>query len=226
MRPALPIGAVVFLAIAATPAAAQRWGTPGNGFYGWDRRASAPIRDRSREGKVEFTRFVADGAAAQMLGHGPVAVTAASEGLADEREQATYEAAVIDRLAGVGYDTVAKGAGGQTVELTVRHAEVEAPEPPHSPVHGSMSVGVDSRGGSYTALAVGVDARKPLKALVSTRLEARIRDSAGTVLWEGRADIATREGDAKWTGQAIAARLADALFSGFPGRNGETIATR
>jgi hypothetical protein len=223
MRLALSACVLALSAAAATPAPAQRWG---DGLYGWDRAGAAPVRHRGREGKVEVTRFVADDAAAQALGHGAIVVKTAGEGLVDAREQATFEAAVIDRLAAVGYDTAGGGADGQTLELSVSHAQVEAPEPPHKPVHGAMSVGVDSRGGSYAALAVGVDARKPLKALVSTRMEARIRDSAGTVLWEGRADIATRLGDDKWSEQAIAGKLADALFSGFPGRNGETIAAR
>jgi hypothetical protein len=90
-----------------------------------------------------------------------------------------------------------------------------------------MAVGVSSRGGSYQALGINIDLSKPAKALLSTRLEARIRDKvSGAVLWEGRADIATRDGDSKWTDQAIAARLAEALFAGFPGKNGETIAAR
>jgi hypothetical protein len=228
----LPLSALTLIAVAATPALAQRWGYPGayqgSGPYGWDRGPlDRPVRDRSREGRVEVTRFLADGAATQALGHGAIAVSAASsEGIADEREGATYEAAVIDRLAGVGYDTVSKpGDSGQTVELTIRHAELEPAELPHKPVHGAMEVGVSSHGGSYQSLAIGIDMTKPLKALVSTRLEARIRDKAsGAVLWEGRADIATRDGDAHWTDQAIATKLAAALFSGFPGKSGETIA--
>jgi hypothetical protein len=111
------------------------------------------------------------------------------------------------------------------VELSIRHAELEPAEGPHKPVHGAMEVGVSSHGGSYQSLAIGIDMSKPRKALVSTRLEARIRDKAsGAVLWEGRADIATRDGDGRWTEQAIATRLAAALFSGFPGKSGETIA--
>ena len=50
----------------ASPASAQRWGYPGAERYGWDRSAGA--RDRSQEGKVEVTRFLAEGAAAQALG--------------------------------------------------------------------------------------------------------------------------------------------------------------
>src|SRR6478736_2471914 len=136
----LPLAAVVLTALAA-PALAQRWGSDPYGRsadrYDWDH---APIssRDRSREGRVEVTRFLAEGAAAQALGHGTitVAVAAADDSLADQRERATYEAAVIDRLAGAGYDTLGKSEGGQTVELHVRHAEVAPAEAPHRPVSG------------------------------------------------------------------------------------------
>ncbi len=225
----LPITAVALTALAAAPAVAQRWGYPGVYPYGWDRGPDRfPTPNRSREGKVEVTRFVAEGPAAQSLGHGAIAVAKADDALVDDRERATYEAAVIDRLAGAGYDTQVKaGEGGQTVELHIRHAEIAPPEARHKPVSGEMSVGVDSRGGSYESLAIGLDLRKPAKALLSTRLEARIRDKAsGAVLWEGRADIATRDGDSKWSDQVIAAKLAEALFAGFPGKNGETIAAR
>jgi len=231
----LPLAAVALTTSLAAPALAQRWGYPGADPYGrganrysWDH---APIssRDSSREGRVEVTRFLAEGTAAQALGHGAitVAVAAADDSLADERERATYEAAVIDRLAGVGYDTLAKSGGGQSVELHIRHAEVEPPELPHKPVSGEMEVGVSNHGGSYQALGINIDMSKPRKALLSTRLEARILDKAsGAVLWEGRADIATRDGDPKWPDQAIAGKLAEALFAGFPGKNGETIAAR
>jgi hypothetical protein len=222
-RSLLALTATTALAVAATPALAQRWGYPGS--YGWGHESRyGSTRDRGSEGKVEVTRFLADDGAAQALGHGAITVAASEEGTADAREQATYEAAVIDRLAGAGYDTQAPtGASGQTVELNVLHAEAEPAEAPHKPVSGAMEVGVSNHG-SYQALAIGVDLSKPRKALVSTRLEARIRDKAsGAVLWEGRADIDTREGDPKWTDQAIAAKLAGALFAGFPGKNGETI---
>jgi len=226
------------------------WGRPG-----WHEPLRSTRDDR--EGKVEVTRFLGqDGAAA--LGHGQIAVevtandvkadrgSAFASGLpeskalgnygpSDERvgpdsthNDATYEAAVIDQLVKLGYDT--KGAGpdnGQIAELTITRSVIEPPEPPHKPVSGEMDVGVSSRGGSAVGLAVNLDFTKPAKALVSTRLEARIRDRAtGAALWEGRADLATRDGDAKWTEQTIAARLADALFGGFPGKSGETFPAR
>lgn len=222
--------AVSLLAAAATPALAQRgWSYPERDpFGGWgdrrDRDRLQPRRADEREGKVEVTRFVGDGDAAARLGQGPVDVTAAPAGTADERERATYEAAVIDQLAGAGYDTAAPADdSGQVVELRILHTVAAPAEAPRKPVSGEMAVGVSNRGSSV-GMAIDIDLRKPRGALLSTRLEARIRDRAsGAVLWEGRADIATRDGDERWSDQAIAARLAAALFSGFPGKSGETI---
>ena len=227
-RVLLPLTAFTVIALAATPALAQRWGYPGASPYGWG-GPFGPVapRDRSREGKVEVTRFLANGASAQALGHGSIAV-AARQGRRGRRTRAGDVRGGRDRSPRrrrLRHRRRPAGDGGQTVELHVLHAEVEPAEAPHKPVSGAMSLGVDSRGGRYAGLGIGIDMRKPLPALISTRLEARIRDKAsGTVLWEGRADMATREGDPKWTDQAIATKLADALFSGFPGKNGETIA--
>lgn len=211
------------LAVLAMPLAAQPG--PGWGASGWPARDARFGRDApSREGKVEVARFLAEGSAAEALGKGSVTVAAAPAGAgdADERELATYEAAVIDRLAGAGYDVVTPDpVGGQVVELRIVHAEVVPQEAPHKPVSGAMTMGVSNHG-SMMGMAVAVDLSKPKKALVSTRLEARIRDRAtGAVLWEGRAEMVTRDGDERWGQQEIAAKLAGVLFEGFPNRTGE-----
>jgi hypothetical protein len=224
--------------IAALATALPANARPGRmGGAGWDgpmarsswQRDRAASASRDREGKVEVSRFLAEGAAAAALGKGSIAVGAApADGeAADSREMATFEAAVIDQLARAGYDTAtADPAGGQVTELRILHAVIEPEEAPHKPVSGEMEVGVSNRG-SMMGMAIAIDMSKPRKALVSTRLEARIRDRAsGNVLWEGRADIVTRDGDARWTDQAIAARLAEALFDDFPGHSGETVAAR
>ena len=54
-----------------------------------------------------------------------------------------------------------------------------------------------------------------------------IRPSAGgDSLWEGRARFTATANSDYADQRAAAARLADALFSGFPGRSGETIEVR
>lgn len=226
-RPAL--AAALILAGGAAPALAHPggwgggWGgDPWGHSYGssWDRqRASGPA-----EGKVEVNRFIAEDIDLATLGKGPLTVGGASEGVnAEDLELKVYESAVLDRLAGAGYQTATTAsAAGQVAEVRVTHATVVPEEAPHKPVSGEMAVGVSNRG-SMMGLALNIDMTKPLKALISTRLEARIKDKAsGKVLWEGRADIVTREGNAKWNDNAIAARLAKALFDGFPGKSGET----
>lgn len=222
--------AVLVLTAAVSAPAMARPG--GFGAPGWGDPMWGPRDDwqRSRnsgpaEGKVEVTRFTADDVAPGVLGSGVVSVGASpAAGEMSEFELKTYEAAVIDSLAAAGYQTAAPaGAAGQTVELRVSHDVVVPEEGPKKPVSGAMEVGVNSRGGSMMGMALNVDLSKPRKALVSTRLEARILDKAsGKVLWEGRADIVTREGSDKWTDSAIAERLSRALFEGFPGKSGET----
>ena len=189
------------------------WGRPSASDWGnsrWDRPSAS--RNDDREGKVEAESFVADGSAADALGRGSVTIEIAGEG------DPAYEAAVIDQLVRAGYDTLPAAEGqGQIAELKIVRSELVPPEGKRNPVSGEMDVGFSNRGSSV-GLGINLDFSKPKKALVSTRLETRIRDRAtGAVLWEGRADIATREGDDDWSDQAIATKLAQSLFRKFPG---------
>lgn len=231
-RTALLLG----LSACVFPAAAQaRWGGPGwaDGGWGgpgwgadpWSSRAMATRANRtadSGEGRITVSRFVAEGPGAGTLGKGIVAVTGAPTGSGVEsRELAVYEAATIDQLAQLGYRTDRPASeAGQVTELHVTHDEV-APQKVKKPVSGAATVGMSNRG-SMMGLAMAVDLSKPRGALIATRLEARIRDRAtGAVLWEGRADVVTRQGSDTWTEGVIANRLAAALFDGFP-KSGES----
>ncbi|HZV09354.1 MAG TPA: hypothetical protein VFF94_06330, partial [Novosphingobium sp.] len=95
---ALAVGALVV----ATPVLAQPgwgggWGRGGfDGPGGWDGPATASGAD-PREGRVQAESFVApDGV--DLLGRGRIAVQAGPGGSADERQEATFEAAIIDQL--------------------------------------------------------------------------------------------------------------------------------
>ena len=206
--------------VLAAPVPARPWGAPGwdgpmvppsDGRYG-PRRGSDP-----REGKVEATTFVASSPNTSALGHGPVVLASGAGSMSSGLEDVTFESALVDQLAKAGYQTNAAGqANGQVVEYVVSHDVVQPQQPPHSPVSGEVAVGAGNRG-SAVGMAIDIDLSKPLKALVATRLEARIRDSAShELLWEGRAQVITREGDSHWTAQALAARLSAALFRNFP----------
>jgi hypothetical protein len=222
--------ALVLLPLAILSAAAPALARPGVYPGGWNDgmmgpgefpRRQAQKADSSNEGKVAVSRFVAPDLAPGTLGHGPVSVTTAQPAIdSGPYSSPTFEAAVIDRLVQAGYDTtIINPAGGQTVELHITRHDVQPQEAPHKPVSGEMSMGVSNRG-SMMGMAVNVDLSKPRAALVSTRLEARIRDrQSNAVLWEGRAEISTRDGDSHWTEQAVATKLAQALFDGFPNRS-------
>ncbi len=171
-------------------------------------------------GKVDVARFVAPNLAPGTLGHGPIAVSSAQDAFSDPQDMAPFEAAVVDQLVHAGYQTaISDQQGGQVAELRLIRAEARPPEAPHKPVSGEMSMGVSNRG-TMAGMAINVDLTKPKGALYATRLEARIRDrGSNAVLWEGRAEILTRQGDPHWDKQAIARKLATVLFDGFPNRS-------
>lgn len=229
--------------LTALPVSAQSgpggWGNSGWSDRGWNSGRSTPssraervgVRDRSSEGRVEVSSFVAEGDAAKTLGHGIVTVTSRSDSLDGRADSSAgkevapvttssypaFEAAVIDRLAAIGYETASRAdQGGQTVELRIQRVEVQPEEAKRNPVSGSTTVGVSNHG-SMMGMALNVDLRKPLKALWSTQLSAQIRDrTTHEVLWEGRASMRTRDGDPRWSEQAVAQQLAGALFADFP----------
>jgi hypothetical protein len=223
----LPLALLILTAAAgADPVVAQPsgwgggWGGPSSGGgFGYRGYGSSRRGPDDREGKVQVSRFTAEDIDVATLGRGPIGVAAMPGSTGDEREGATFEAAVIDQLAKAGYDTVTPGARGQVAEVRVIRDVVRPEETKRSPVSGETTVGVSNRG-SFASMAVNVDLSKPAKALMSTRLMARIRDRAtDKILWEGRADIVTRDGDSHWTEQAIATRLAAALFEDFAAKS-------
>lgn len=197
------------------------------------RPGGEPSSPRSRDARVIAERFVADADAARALGRGAITIAPEANSSADRSDdrsaapsliapaasqnRAAFEAALIDQLVRAGYDT-AKSApvAAQIAELRVSRHVVAPAEPPRKPLSGQAAMAVGNRGAAY-GLALNLDMSKPAPALVSTRIDARIRDGAqGRILWEGRAEMTTPEGDARWSDQAIAARLTQSLFAGFP----------
>jgi len=139
-------------------------------------------------------------------------------------ESGVFQDAIAARLGHDGYVIAPPGdaaAVGQILELRVSHGLVTPGDPPHKTVSGEAAMGVSNRG-SGMSLGIAIDLTKPRGPVVSTRVDVRIRDAAtGRALWEGRADMAAREGDGRWPDAKIAARLAGALFDRFPGWSGE-----
>lgn len=219
------------IAAVATPAAAQMrpWGgraasdswRDGPGAWGDPMTVSNPrstVRDLpdSREGQVTSEHFSAQDAG-DRLGQGGVTVMSKPDSTPDARDRLTYEAALIDRLVMAGYDSqLPPDEIGQVAEIRVIRTVAEPAEQKRSPVSGSTAVSVSNRGTAY-GMAVNVDLTKPKTALLSTRMELRIRDrETNEVLWESRAQIWTREDDEHWEEGDIATRLSAALLEGFP----------
>ena len=235
-RPALFIAALTLVAAAPTLARPGGWGGMGWGGSGWgasrmdpwgdDRLASRSSGRDEREGKVDAASFAADDAQ-KLLGKGAITVSASPGTTSDASEQAAYEAALIDQLVKAGYDTTAPDPkGGQRAEIRIVRDVLVPEEQKRNPVSGAMSVGTGTYGSSV-GMAVALDFSKPRKALLSTRVEVRIIDTAtDKPLWEGRAEIATRDGDSRWNEQAIATRLAAAMFAQFPAGSERTVASR
>lgn len=176
---------------------------------------------------VEVTRFT--GSAPAQLGQGRIAVVAApGDTGADSLEFSLYRNAVAAELGRLGY-TVANGStqGAQVAEIALERG-VNAPMVPGG--RGPVSVGVGGgTGGFGSGLGVGVGinlgggGNRDTEELYR-QLRVTIRSGTSTTpLWEGRANF-TASSNSDYAGeQAAAGRLAQALFTGFPGESGATI---
>jgi hypothetical protein len=153
-------------------------------------------------------------------------------------EWMTYAAAVSAALQRNGYSCVF-GSGGTCVfqgaladappnaqRVTVRLDRSAAAQR-----DGGSGVGVGVGGstggyGSGVGVGVGIDVTRlfggggPDTAL---RLSVRIDGADQQAVWEGRAETAVRSRSPAGQPGIAAARLTDALFSGFPGTSGQTI---
>jgi len=170
---------------------------------------------------VEVTRFSDDTAGA--LGRGPIAVIA-SPGTENSFESAAFQAAVSDELAQLGY-IVTGDMAQQVAEVSVEQF-VTSQGGGHSPV----DVGVGGSTGTYgsgVGVGVGINLGGRPADRIDTELRVVIKPSGGTnALWEGRARFNATTNSDYADQRAAAAKLADALFRGFPGRSGETIEVR
>ena len=225
------LAAAMILFVLPQAAAAQMHGGPGGpGGWGerdrgWARRDWArrdwPVRHQaSDEGRVTAEHFKVEGAE-EFLGQGEIRVEVLQGSTPEARERLDYEAAMLDRLGAAGYDISGNGAGAtQIAQIRIVSDVVEAAEQRRSPLSGEGDVSISNRG-TAVGMAVALDFTEPKKALMATRMELRIVDSAtGQALWEGRAAIRTRDQDDQWDASAIANRLAAAVLEDFPARGG------
>lgn len=172
-------------------------------------------------GPVEVTRFHVPELAS--LGRGAIAVEPAAGQDGSSLEFGSYAGAVSRQLSLLGYSPAA--ASGASPQVAMLRIERRSFRPDRA--RGPVSVGVGGGTGSYGSglgVGIGLDLSGPPPELVETLLGVTIRDRAsGKPLWEGKATFAVRATSPLATTQLGAAKLAEALFKGFPGSSGETI---
>lgn len=179
-------------------------------------------------GPVEVTRFHLGAP----LESGTVTVEPLPGGAAPSIEFQTYAAAVNTELLTSGFTAPAIGAPAQylaVVSFTRTGREVG---PARSPV--SIGLGGGVGGGGYRGGGVGLGGGisfpigKPrTREIIASELGVQIRRrSDGTVIWEGRAQTAADIRAPESVAANSAAKMARALFRGFPGESGRTITVR
>lgn len=172
-------------------------------------------------GPVEVTRFVAP-ERVSLLGEGSIRLESGEDDGRNSLALVPYENAVAAELASLGYSVGAPGAADQIATVTVERYIVTR-EGRRSPV----SVGVGGSTGSFgsgVGLGIGINLGGGPRDQVGSELAVTIRDAAsGDVFWEGRADFRVDDNSPLAQSEANAQTLAAALFSDFPGNNGQTI---
>ena len=172
-------------------------------------------------GPVEVTRFHVPELAT--LARGTIAVEPAERQDGSSLEFASYAGAVARQLSLLGFGEAA--TPGTSRQVAVLRIERHSWRPDRA--RGPVSVGVGGQTGSYgsgVGVGIGLDLSGPPPQQVETLLGVTIKDRAsGKPLWEGKASFAVRASSPLATTQLGAAKLAEALFKGFPGSSGETI---
>jgi len=196
LKPAFPITAILLLAGCATPVFVS---------------------------PVEVTRFAAPvqaAAVSPMQQRGTITLAPAAGTDAATAEYRAQAEAVAIQLAALGYRVVAQD-GAQVAQISLVHSVTPAESRSPISVAGNGSVGSY---GSGVGLGIGLDLTPRRGEVVTTRLAVSIRAATGeSNIWEGRASMSASANSDFAAPDAAAARLAGALFRGFPGTSGETI---
>lgn len=171
---------------------------------------------------VQATRFHYD----PVSDRGTVAVRPLTEGGTPSLEYQAYADAVEAELLRAGFTRAAGNATPQFIaNVGFTRAPRELPQR-RSPVQ----VGLGGGGGSFGrggGVGLGTGVSFPLgggggREGVVTELSVRLKRGPDAI-WEGQAQSLTDTSAPDADAPAVAARLANALFTGFPGESGRTI---
>lgn len=184
-------------------------------------------------GPVQVTRFHLDqpiAAGAIAVETGPAIGAAGAPGspvAPDSLELATYNNVVAAELGRIGFTRAGDPA---TAELVATVSVDRGSRPDMRPHGAAVSFGIGGASfGRHSAVGGDVGTTVPIgdhspRFVVGTRMMVQIkRRSEGTVIWEGRAVTEAPGQSPESQPQAAVAKLAHALFTGFPGQSGSTI---
>lgn len=169
-------------------------------------------------GPVEVSRFhVAD---VSPLGHGTIAVVPGPGADGASLEWQSYQIAVERELGALGYTIAPADAAGQIAAIRLNRTALTSNR---SPVGVSLGAS-GSNYGTGAGVGITIPIRTASSQQTATDLIAVIRERAtDKALWEGRASFTVSTTSPLAQTQLAAPKLAQALFSGFPGQSGETI---
>jgi hypothetical protein len=173
---------------------------------------------------VEVTRFHTG----QVQARGAITLAPADGLSAESLEYRTYAAAVARELTRLGFTESAGGTAPLIAEVGFERGTLtRAPGP--SPVSIGIGGGTGGGGIGGGGIGIGIGTSFPLgkpqsRDLILTKLMVRIVNRAdGKPIWEGRAETAAKPTAPAAQPGIAAAKLAQALFAGFPGQSGETV---
>lgn len=170
---------------------------------------------------VQVTRFVAADSGTQ-LGQGTIFIETAAGEEGDRLAIMPYKSAVAAELTRLGYRETDRASASQIAQVRMEHY-VETAQNRRSPVSVGMGGGTGSYG-SGVGLGIGINLGGGARDKLGTELGVTIRDASTQAnLWEGRADFRVADNSPLAQSQANAQTVAAALFSDFPGNNGETV---
>lgn len=167
----------------------------------------------------------------ETVGRGTIAVEPLATGPVS-LEFETYAAAVRGELARSGYTPAAPGATPQYVAVVSYTRANRVGPPRRSPISIGLGGGGFSGGRRGGGVGLGGGVGFPIggggnSALVVTELSVTIKQRVDqSPVWEGQAQTAADARAAGADAGAQAAKLASALFTGFPGESGRTIEVR
>ena len=171
-------------------------------------------------GPVEVSRFHVEDVSP--LGHGTIAVVPGPGMDGASLELQSYQIAVERQLSSLGYSAAPPDSADQIAAIRLVRTTLD-----ESATRSPVGVSLGASGSNYgTGAGVGITIpiRTGSSQRTATDLIAVIRERAGgKALWEGRASFTVSSTSPLAQTQLAAPKLAQALFSGFPGHSGETV---